>query len=260
MLIDSLVPSAPVVLAALAIMAASFIGVVAASRSLDHWLCRHIALLVSFSAGVFSVVAIDLVREAAHELSLGPLLLSAAAGFALLWLAGLLLPESHHHHDPESPDEATHSHGKRILLADAIHNVGDGVVLVAGFAASTTLGIGVAVSIFVHEAVQELSEYFVLRHSGYRPARALLLNGGVSATLFIGVALGLLLTTMEHLEALLLAGAAGAFLYVVAKDLLPESLRAAHNQPRRVFVHGLALLAGIALMLLVNTLAPHLSV
>ncbi len=81
---------------------------------------------------------------------------------------------------------------------------------------------------FVHELVQEVSEFFVLKQAGYSTKKALLTNFAVSSTILIGSIGGtFLLDTFSELELPLMGIAAGAFLVVVFQDLIPHSVRKA---------------------------------
>jgi zinc and cadmium transporter len=168
-----------------------------------------------------------------------------AAGYILAWGIHALLPETHHHHDPK----CGHGHGlaaKKLIIGDAIHNVADGVVLVVAFAASPALGIAATVSIMIHEALQEISEFFVLRQAGYSVRKALTLNFAVSSTILIGVGLGYFALASDQLEIILLAVSAGFFLHVVLHDLLPK--RGQHEDLRQFWQHVLVVLVGALLM------------
>ena len=236
------------VTASLVVMLASLVGVVATWRVLGGWVSRNLHYLVSFSAGVFLVVALGLVREVSTEASGVAATTFIVLGALLFAALERLMPESHHHHDP-SDDTHTHTRGSgvRILLADSLHNVADGIILVPAFLASTELGIAVALGIVVHEAVQEISEFFVLRGAGYSVRGALGWNFLVSATIFVGVAVSFTLSQVEGLEPLLLGLAAGGFLYIVFLDLVPHSLERCRSR-HALLSHGFAAVLGIMLM------------
>ncbi|MEZ4114184.1 MAG: ZIP family metal transporter [Candidatus Paceibacterota bacterium] len=113
-------------------------------------------------------------------------------GFVLAGVLGVVLlfrvlPGFHHHHDEEHEGEP-HSHidARKIVFSDAVHNIGDGVLLASSFAVNLQVGIVVTLSILVHEAIQEISEFFVLRQAGYSVKKALRLNFLASATVLIG--------------------------------------------------------------------------
>lgn len=235
-----------IVLAAAVVMAVSLIGVLFTHQYAKALLEEKLPYLVSFSAGVFLVTAGGMALEVFELVSawwIGVALI--IAGYLAAWGIQALLPEAHHHHDPECKQ----GHGRsaaKLLVGDSIHNVADGIILVPAFMVSPALGVAVTVSIVIHEALQEISEYFVLRQAGYSARKALLLNLMTASTIFIGVGLALLALATTNLEILLLAFSAGFFLHVVVHDLFP---RHAHEEGRsRWGVHALLIALGVLLM------------
>jgi hypothetical protein len=109
-----------------------------------------------------------------------------------------------------------------LIVGDAIHNIADGIILVPAWLASPALGLAVTVSIVIHEVLQEISEYFVLRQAGYTARGALAINFAVSSTILFGVGLSYFALTTAALEGVLLALSSGFFLHVVMHDLLPK--------------------------------------
>lgn len=241
------------------IMLASFVGVFSVWQRVGQIIEHNLSLLVSFSAGVFIIIAYQLGREALeHSDTFGSGLQWITIGVLAVWLLFKFLPSFHHHHAGELE---THPHSRldarRIMLGDALHNLGDGILLASSFATSSSLGMLTALSIFIHELVQEISEFFVLRQAGYSTKYALVLNFAVSSTTILG-ALGsfFLLESFETFEASLLGLASGAFLVVVVHDLIPHSVRAS-KQKNLYSKHLLWFLAGVVLMSLINTFATH---
>jgi len=165
------------------------------------------------------------------------------------------MPESHHHHDP-SDHSHTHSRegGRRVMIADGLHNTADGIILASAFALDIRVGVVVTIGIVVHEIVQEISEFFVLREAGYTAKEALIKNFFVSATILIGIAIGTSLSQVAGFESLLIGLAAGGFLYVVFLDLVPHSFEKCHS--RHSFLsHGFAAVLGIVLMFGINSVS-----
>src|SRR3990167_2587605 len=135
---------------AVLIMFASLVGVFSVWRRAGRVVERHLSLLVSFSAGVFLVIAYQLGIEALeHSNTFRFGLLWIIVGVLAVWLLFKFLPSSHHHHD-ETLETHPHSRldARRIVVSDALHNLGDGIFLAASFAAGSSLGIVAALSIF----------------------------------------------------------------------------------------------------------------
>lgn len=238
-----------VLIAAVGVMCASLAGAFFTSKVAESFLLARLPFLISFSAGVFLVTAGALALEVFHVIEnvwFGAILI--AAGYGMAWLLGWLMPETHHHHDDQCA--GGRKAARKILVGDGIHNIADGVVLTVAFAASPVLGVATTVSVIIHEVLQEVAEFFVLRRAGYSTFRALAMNFLVSSTILVGVLLGTLALATTALEGLLLALSAGFFAHVVLHDLLPKP----HQHDTRVesYWHFLVVLIGIILMALIN--------
>ncbi len=208
-------------LAAVVIMAVSLSGVIFTHGFAKRFLETRLSTLVSFSAGVFLVTSGALILEVFHIVESVPQAIAlVVVGYAAAWALHFLLPETHHHHGVDCAKK--HSGARKLIVGDAIHNLADGIILVPAFLVSPALGLAVTVSIIIHETLQEISEFFVLRQAGYTVRRALLVNALVSSTIFIGVGLSYFALATAALEGVLLAVAAGFFLHVVVHDLLPK--------------------------------------
>lgn len=241
------------------VMLASLSGKLVAWRQAGPVIERNLHFLVSFAAGVLLVVIYNLSLEIIeHAGSLAQGLPWIVAGAVLILVAFRYLPDFHHHHDTGESDH-THSRidANRILLSDGIHNIGDGVVIVASFAVSPFLGIVSTMSIFVHEMLQEISEFFVLREAGLSERAALMYNFFVSSTILVG-ALGayFLLEKFETLMTPLLGLAAGSYLIVVFHDLIPHSIGSARERGH-YGKHLMFFATGVALMAAFVMFLPH---
>src|SRR5436190_15178843 len=183
----------------------------------DRWLTRHQAALTGFAAGaILGAVFLDVLPESVREV--GPRAVTwSFGGFVALaiieWLIG------HHHH---------HQHGiassalpPTLLISDALHNIGDGAAVAAGFLISTKVGLAVAVAVIAHEVPQEVGDYAILRAANWRRSQALVALACVQFTAVLGaIAVMLAAERVEHLIPIILSIASGTFLYIGATDLL----------------------------------------
>lgn len=207
-------------------MLVSLSGVIVVWSGIGNWIEKRLHLFTSLAAGVFLVVATHLIRHTIHEAEtfLWPLafiLLGVLVVYSLL----RFVPAFHHHGHDDDCDHTFSPAG--ILFSDGLHNIGDGLLLAVSFQVSTVAGITAGVAIVIHEIVQEVSEFLVLKASGFSTIKALVYNFAVSSTILIGAVGGYIASTQAaFLRMPLLAAAAGSFLVVVGHDLLPHS---AHN-------------------------------
>lgn len=240
-------------------MIASLIGVISVWKKLGKLIENNLHFLVSFSAGVFSFVSYHLIKETlleAKTIQYG--LLWIIIGGLIIYLLFKLLPNFHHHHDNQMT-EHIHSpiDARKIILGDGIHNIADGLLLVSSFTINLTLGITATLSIFVHEIIQEISEFFVLRQAGYSIKKSLLINLITSSTILIGSLGGfLLLNKFIILEIPLLGIAAGSFIMVIIQDLIPHSIEHSTNKSH-IYKHLAWFTLGLALMFILSTISIH---
>jgi zinc and cadmium transporter len=239
------------------IMAASLSGALFASKVLGTWLAPRLRFLVALAAGVFSVIIFGLAEEALHEGLTAEVVGAFLFGGILLEVVTRFLPKgTHHHHGPHPEHRHAPVDARRMMLGDAVHNVHDGLTLVPAFLVSPVVGFGTAAGVLLHEVVQEISEYFVLREAGYSARKALSWNFAVSTTILIGITAALYLASTEVMGHLLIAFSAGGFTYILARDLLPSVIAHAKSE-HRPLAYALAFAAGVAIMLTVSVAAPH---
>lgn len=78
-------------------------------------------------------------------------------------------------------------------------------------------------AIMAHEIPQELGDFFILLHTGYTKARAIVYNIISGLTSIIGGILGFfVLDRIEWLMPYAFAVAASSFIYIALSDLFPE--------------------------------------
>lgn len=165
-----------------------------------------------------------------------------AAGFtAFLALEQML---RWHHGHRQQPSDGTPV-ALLVLIGDALHNFVGGVGIASTYLINPAAGIAAWLAAAAHELPQELGDYGILVHSGWRPAVALRWNFISGLTFPIGGLLAWLLAGSLPLPALVLF-AAGNFLYIAASDLVPEikNQATAHQAAQTLgwFAAGLLLL------------------
>lgn len=238
-------------------MLVSLSGKIVTWKGIGPLIERNLHFFVSFAAGVLLVISYSLATEIVeHAGSLNAGFPWIVAGALLVLVAFRYLPNFHHHHDAGHDHAHSRIDANRILLSDAIHNIGDGAVIVVSFAASPVVGIASTASIMLHEMLQEISEFFVLRQAGLSAARALFLNFLSSSTILIGTLIAYFaLDRFETLEVPLMGLAAGSYLIVVFHDLIPHSL--SHDSSRHLWKHIAYFAIGATLMGALGHLLPH---
>ncbi len=142
------------------------------------------------------------------------------------------------------------------LVGDGLHNFIDGAVIATSFIVSTNLGIVASIAIILHEIPQELGDFAILLHGGFTKKKALLFNFLSGLMAVVGALIAYFASQIfETMEPILLAVAAGSFIYLAVADLLPE-LHKETRTKRSLMQFGLLLL-GIGIIWLVGTMFAH---
>ncbi|AMK76676.1 MULTISPECIES: ZIP family metal transporter [Methylomonas] len=165
------------------------------------------------------------------------------AGILLFFVLEKLLVWRHCHshaceaHGEESHDDHHHDHGHShpvqpvghrpagmfIILGDSIHNFVDGVLIGAAFLTDVQLGVVTSLAVAAHEIPQEVGDFAILLHSGYKRGEALFYNILASLSTVVGGVLAYFsLGDMHQILPYFLTLAASSFIYIAVADLIPS--------------------------------------
>jgi ZIP family zinc transporter len=238
------------ILAAGAATGLGAIGLLVLRRPSD----RLLDALLGFTAGVMlAATSFSLLVPGLERGSVGEVLAGFALGAGFIALLDRWVPHAHARFAERRGLPAEHRAARErsvlLLAALTIHNVPEGLAVGLAFAAGgADLGVPLALAI----GIQNVPEGFA--------AAAPLAGAGVSrrSAAFVAAGTGAVeppaafaaFFFFEVADTLLAAGlgfAAGAMLYVIVDELIPESHGHGHE-----FSASLALLAGFALMLLLD--------
>jgi len=171
-------------------------------------------------------------------------------GFALFLGLEQFLHWHHCHRTPSEHRPLTYL----ILIADGVHNFIGGLAVAGAFLIDIRVGISAWLAAAAHEVPQELGDFGILIHGGWKRGRALLYNF-LSALTFLMGGLVVYGASFTFDVTFLLPFAAGNFIYIAAADLIPEIKYA--ESARLNVMHFLSFLIGIALLLVVRFMFEH---
>lgn len=227
----------------------------------EKWAKKLASVSVPLAAGVLLAVSfLDLFPEAIEGAG------ETAFSVVLIVFVVLFMIERFffyfHHHLESGEKHAGHYHGKGetvvplVIFGDTIHNFLDGVVIGTSFLVNPALSLMVAFSTFLHETPHEVADFGILLANGWSRKRAIVANLFSSLATFPGAILTYLYAErIEQGVGILLALAAGFFLYVATTDFLPE---ATHAPKRFVGRQALFLLIGIFAIVIVRIIFPEI--
>lgn len=213
---------------------------------------------VMIAASVWSLL-IPAIEQAEEQGKIG--WIPAAGGFLLgvcfLMLLDVLLPHLHPGSiDPEGPPTAL-KRSTLMVLAVTLHNIPEGMAVGLSFAlaaqnnldpTSLTAAFALALGIGIQNFPEGAAVSLPLRQEGMSTGQAFLCGSlsGIVEPIFgilTVLAAGLILPVMPWL----LAFAAGAMMYVVAEELIPEAHLGEHSHPGT-----LGVMAGFLVMMVLD--------
>ncbi len=204
--------------------------------------------LVSFSSGsLLGGAFLHLLPETAAEFGFGMGTgLYAVSGIVLFFILEKFIHWRHCH----IPTSHSHPHpfAYMNLVGDGLHNLIDGLVIGASYIVSIPLGVATSLAVLFHEIPQEMGDFGVLVHGGFKKKRALILNFLTALTAVIGAVIGIALGgSAENFIPFILPFTAGGFLYIAGSDLIPELHKECRAQ--RSLVQLIGIILGIAVMM-----------
>lgn len=232
--------------AAVIVSLISLIGIFIFSRD-QKTLRKRVSFVIALAVGALLANAfLDLIPEALRgDFSEQTIYLFVIAGIFIFFTIDKYL--HWHCQDGNCKIEPL---GYKAIIADSVHNLIDGIIIGSAFITSTELGIAITIAVALHEIPQEIVDFGILLHAGYTRARAIFLNFVSALTSIIGVIIALLVgTSIESFTPIMLAIAAGMFIYLAGSDLIPEL----HKEPKlsKSIVQLFAVALGVVIILLV---------
>ncbi len=230
---------------------ASFVGLVAISSN-SRGIQQTIFVMVSLAVGaMFGDVFLHLLPEIFSSKSADTAPMYILGGILLFFLLEKFLLWRHEH-IPHYGD-CIHPVGYVNLVADGLHNFIDGLLIGSSYLISLPVGLATTLAVLLHEIPQEIGDFGVLLHAGFRVPKALWLNF-LSASLAIAGAIVALIAggLVKALPEIILPLTAGGFIYIAGSDLVPELHK--ERQPLRSLIQMVAIGLGVGLMLLLRLL------
>ncbi len=150
-----------------------------------------------------------------------------------------------HCHVPTSK-EHPHPFAIMNLIGDSVHNFIDGLIIGSSYLTSIQVGFATTLAVILHEIPQEIGDFGVLIHGGFKRNKALFLNFVTALTAVLGTITSLLMGSYFNLTSFILPFAIGSFIYIAGSDLIPEL----HKETKltKSFIQLIMILLGIGIM------------
>lgn len=167
-----------------------------------------------------------------------------------MMLLDRLVPHEHFVKGLEGRRSETARRAWLFVMAIALHNLPEGLAIGVGFGGSDAVGArALATGIAIQDVPEGMVVALALRGVGY--SKLLSVGLGVASGLIepVGAALGVaLVSSVAGLLPWGLAAAAGAMLFVISHEIIPESHRQGHERAATT-----GLMIGFVLMMLLDT-------
>lgn len=212
---------------------------------------------VMVAASVWSLLIPSIAQSSSYgDWSFVPAVTGFLLGIAFLWLIDVITPHLHLNANQPEGQKTSLSKTSMMMLAVTIHNIPEGMapgVVFAGvlagnpgitMAGAFSLAIGIAIQNFPEGAIISMP----LRSQGASRGKAFFmgtLSGAVEpvGAILMILLLGLLAPVLPYF----LSFAAGAMIYVVVEELIPEAQEGAHSN-----LATLGFAIGFALMMVLD--------
>jgi ZIP family zinc transporter len=218
----------------------------------DSMLGLAAGMMLAASAFSLLLPGLDAGAEILGSKGLGAAVVVAGMALGVLLMLGLdeFTP---HEHDKTGPCGAGHERCGRIWLfvfAIALHNLPEGMAIGVSFSqADMSVGLPLTTAIALQDVPEGLAVALALRGAGFKPGFAVLVAAAsgvlepLGALIGVGLSSGLAVAYPAGLGL-----AAGAMLFVVSHEVIPETHRNGHQTPATI-----GLMAGFALMMVLDT-------
>lgn len=185
---------------------------------------RFLSFILEFAAGLMTaIICFDLIPEALEFANITGCIMGIIIGIIVMIFCDELIKKINFS-KRKIHDNTLFRTGMIICVGLAVHNFPEGLAIGSGFEASSSLGLSLAIAIAIHDIPEGISIALPINNSGYGKFKAILLTALSGVTTGIGAFFGAIIGNIsKELIGISLAFAAGAMLYIVSCELIPES-------------------------------------
>lgn len=187
---------------------------------------KFLSFVLSFASGLMlALICFDLIPEAMEISNIINVLIGIISGIIIMIICDVLVEKKFNTNNLKYKNtNSLLKTGIIVSIGLALHNFPEGLAIGSGFGASLTLGYSLAIAICLHDIPEGISMAVPMKNGGMNKLKVIfyVLLSGVTTGLgaFFGALVG---GISKQVIAICLSFAAGAMLYIVSGELLPES-------------------------------------
>lgn len=187
-----------------------------------------LGFLMAFSSGIMiAVVFQDLIPEALHLGTVGSTFMGLLLGIGILILVNRHLPHTHgasQRREYDSQRSRFTRTGILLGLGIGMHNLPEGLAIGAGYVASEELGLGLAIALALHNIPEGMAMAGPMVAGGLSRKKVVMWTALAGLPMGIGAFVGSIFGSLsQFILSMALGFAAGAMIYLVFHELLPEA-------------------------------------
>ncbi len=187
---------------------------------------KFLSFVLSLASGLMiSIVCFDLVPEAMEIGKFSNMILGVIFGIATMIICDVAVQKKF----STNPKHKNNTNsllktGIIVSVGLALHNFPEGLAIGSGFEASVKLGYSLALAIALHDIPEGISMAVPMKNGGMKASKVIIYVILSGITTGIGAFFGAIVGNIsKEVISMCLAFAAGAMLYIVSGELIPES-------------------------------------
>lgn len=192
---------------------------------------KFLSFILSLASGLMtSIVCFELIPEAIEISNICNVIIGIILGIILMIICDMFVENMFNKSSKFGNTNKFSSKsyllktGIIVSIGLAIHNFPEGLAIGSGFEASLSLGYSLAIAIALHDIPEGISMAVPMKNGGIKSSKVILYVVLSGVTTGIGAFFGALIGGIsQSIIAMCLAFAAGAMLYIVSGELMPES-------------------------------------
>lgn len=184
-----------------------------------------LSFILSLASGLMTaIVCFELIPEALDISNIFNVFLGIIFGVILMIICDMIVEKNFSKTNNLRNSNSLLKTGIIVSIGLAIHNFPEGLAIGSGFEASLSLGYSLAIAIALHDIPEGISMAVPMKNGGIKPSKVIFYVILSGITTGVGAFFGALIGSISlNIISSCLAFAAGAMLYIVSGELIPES-------------------------------------